>query len=53
MSTQSGCSCEPAEPREVAGKPDLQRVVRKEGAHWQQPSGEFVRAVMRPEDAEL
>lgn len=34
-------------------KPDLQAWFGKSGAHWKNRSGEFVRAVLRPDDAEL
>lgn len=33
-------------------KPDLQAWFGKSGAHWKNRSGEFVRAVLRPDDAE-
>ncbi len=34
-------------------KPDLQAWFGKSGTHWKNRSGEFVRAVLRPDDAEL
>jgi ATP-dependent helicase YprA (DUF1998 family) len=34
-------------------KPDLQAWFGKSGTHWKNQSGEFVRAVLRPDDAEL
>jgi ATP-dependent helicase YprA (DUF1998 family) len=34
-------------------KPELQQWFGKSGAHWKNRAGEFVRAVLRPEDAEL
>ena len=34
-------------------KPDLQAWFGESGAHWKNRAGEFVRAVLRPEDAEL
>jgi len=34
-------------------KPDLQAWFGKSGSHWKNRSGEFVRAVLRPDDAEL
>lgn len=34
-------------------KPDLQAWFGKRGSHWKNRSGEFVRAVLRPDDAEL
>ena len=34
-------------------KPDLQSWFGKSGAHWRNRAGDFVRAVLRPEDAEL
>lgn len=34
-------------------KPDLQAWFGKSRAHWKNQAGEFVRAVLRPEDAEL
>jgi ATP-dependent helicase YprA (DUF1998 family) len=34
-------------------KPDLQAWFGKSGSHWRNRAGEFVRAVLRPEDSEL
>jgi ATP-dependent helicase YprA (DUF1998 family) len=34
-------------------KPELQEWFGKSGSHWKNRAGEFVRAVLRPEDAEL
>jgi ATP-dependent helicase YprA (DUF1998 family) len=34
-------------------KPDLQAWFGKSGAHWKNRAGDYVRAVLRPEDAEL
>ena len=35
------------------GKPDLQAWFGASGAHWKNRAGDFVRAVLRPEDTEL
>ena len=35
------------------GKPDIKKWYGSKGSHWQNKTGEFIRAVMQPEDPEL